>query len=162
MIQCEDCGAPCGTLYPASHGIFNNGRFVCGKCHRARQSNAIKAFGGFWFLAGAVVTAIVFTLFILKPMAASSGYDTARSVAIGIGIGGIVSYFILRFIANRNSGCLFRMVLKIAGWLLYTLGIGLLVSTFVLEDSMKGLMGVKDGAAPVAEVSSEEPAQLAE
>lgn len=162
MVQCEDCGAPCGTLYPASQGIFNNGRFVCGKCHRARQSKAIKAFWGFWFLFCAVIVASIFILYILKPMAASSGYAAAKSMAIGVGVGGVIAYFILRFIANRTSGCLFRMVLKIAGWLLYTLGIGLLVSTFVLEDSMKGLMGVKDGAAPVAEVSSEEPAQLAE
>ena len=108
------------------------------------------------------MTAIVFTLFILKPMAASSGYGTARSVAIGIGIGGIVSYFILRFIANRTSGCLFRMVLKIAGWLLYALGIGLLFSMFLLEDSMKDLMDVKDGIAPVSEVSCEDPTPWAE
>ena len=162
MTQCEDCGAPCGTLYPASQGIFNNGRFVCGKCHRARQTKAIKAFWGFWFLFCAVISAIVFTLYILKPMAASSGYAAAKGVAVGVGIGSVIAYFILRFIANRTSGCLFRMALKIAGWLLYTLGIGLLFSMFLLEDSMKDLMDVKDGIAPVSEVSCEDPTPLAE
>lgn len=155
MVQCEDCGAPCGTLYPASQGIFNNGRFVCAKCHRARQSKAIKAFWGFWYLTCAVVASIVFAVYVLKPMAAYSGYDAARSLAIGVGVAGVIVYFILRFLANRTSGCLPRMVLKIVGWLLYTLGIGLLVTTFLLEDSLKKLIDVKENSAPVAEVNQQ-------
>lgn len=155
MAQCEDCGAPCGKLYPASQGLFNNGRFVCGKCHRARMSKAKQAFVGFWFLTCAVAVSIAFTVYVLKPMAASSGYDAARSMSIGVGVVGVIAYFIFRFIANRTSGCLPRMVLKIAAWLLYALGIGLLFTTFLLEDSMKKLMDVKDGAAPVAEVNQQ-------
>ena len=88
-------------------------------------------------------------------MAASSGYAAAKSMAIGVGVGGVIAYFILRFIANRTSGCLFRMVLKIVGWLLYTLGIGLLVTTFLLEDSLKKLIDVKENSAPAAEVSQQ-------
>ena len=89
------------------------------------------------------MSAIV-TLTVLKPIAAASGYDTARGVSIGLGIGGVILFFVFRYIAGKTNGCLFRMIVKLIGFLAYALGIGLLFVTFLLNEQFKGLMGVKD------------------
>lgn len=138
MAQCCKCGKPCGRRH--SNGWMNNSEFLCDSCARKCASNGIKAFGGFLFLLFAVLLSVVVALFVLKPIAASSGYDTAKSVAIGIGVGGVLLYFILRYIAGKATGCLFRMVVKFVGFILYSLGVGLLFITFLLEDQFKGLI----------------------
>ena len=113
------------------------------------MSKAGKAFVGLCFLTVAVVMSVIFACMVLKPTAAASGYDAAKGLAIGVGVGGIVAYFVLRFLANRTSGCLFRMVFKLLAFVLYALGIGLLFTTFLLEDPFKSLLGVKDKASEV-------------
>ena len=142
MEQCYECGKPCGRRH--SIGWMNNSEFLCDSCARKRTSNGIKAFGGFLFLLFAVLLSIAITLLVLKPIAAASGYDTAKSAAIGIGIGGVVLYFTLRYVAGKATGCLFRMIAKFIGFILYALGVGLLFITFLLEDQFKGLVGVEN------------------
>ena len=155
MEQCYDCGKPCGRRHTI--GWMNNQDFLCDSCARKRQSNAVKAFGGFLFLIVAVALSVVVTLTVLKPIAATSGYDTARGVAIGLGIGGVVLFFVFRYIAGKTNGCLFRMIVKFVGFVAYALGVGLLFLTFLLNESFKGLMGVKDTAnnAAAEEVSAQ-------
>ena len=148
MVQCCDCGKPCGRRH--SNGWMNNSEFLCDSCARKRASNGIKAFGGFLFLLFAVLLSVVVALFVLKPIAMASGYDTAKSVAIGIGVSGVVLYFILRYIAGKATGCLFRMLVKLIGFLLYTLGVGMLFITFLLEDQFKGLVGLERGNSNVS------------
>ena len=145
MEQCYDCGAPCGRRNPVS-GIFNNNDFLCDKCARKRLSNGVKAFGGFLFLGlGLGLSAIVIST-VLKPIAASSGYGSARGLSIGLGIGGVVLYFIFRFIADRTKGCLVRMIVKLVGFLAYALGVGLLFFTFLMEKTFKTFLGVTDSS----------------
>lgn len=151
MEQCCECGAPCGKRHTT--GWMNNHDFLCDKCARKRQSNAVKAFGGFLFLVFAVALSVVTTLTVLKPIAVASGYDTAKGVSIGLGVGGVVLFFVFRYIAGKTSGCLFRILIKIVGFVVYALGIGLLFLTFLLDEQFKGLMGVKDSSnnAPAEE-----------
>ena len=141
MVQCYECGKPCGRRHTI--GWMNNSDFLCDNCARKRTSNGIKAFGGFLFLLFAVLLSVIVALFVLKPMAVASGYGMAKSAAIGIGIGGVVLYFILRYVAGKATGCLFRMLVKLIGFLLYTLGVGMLFITFLLEDQFKGLVGLE-------------------
>lgn len=143
MEQCYDCGAPCGRRNPVS-GLFNNNTFLCDKCARKRVSNGVKAFSGFLFLCLGVVLSAVVSCTVLKPIAASSGYDCARGLSIGLGIGGVVLHFISRFIADRTKGCLVRMIVKFVGFIAYALGVGLLIVTFLIEEPFKTLLGVKD------------------
>ena len=142
MEQCYDCGKPCGRRHTI--GWMNNHDFLCDSCARKRQSNAVKAFGGFLFLMLAVALSVIVILTVLKPIAATSGYDTARGVSIGLGIGGVILFFVFRYIAGKANGCLFRMIVKLIGFLAYALGIGLLFVTFLLNEQFKGLMGIKD------------------
>ena len=145
MEQCYDCGAPCGRRHSVS-GIFNNNDFLCDKCARKRQSNGVKAFWGFLFLGlGLGLSAVVIST-VLKPIAASSGYGSARGLSIGLGIGGVVLYFIFRFIADRTKGCLVRMIVKLVGFLAYALGVGLLFFTFLMEKPFKTFLGVTDSS----------------
>ena len=147
MAQCYDCGAPCGRRHTT--GWMNNHDFLCDKCARKRQSNAVKAVGGFLFLMFAVALSVVVTLTVLKPIAAASGFETAKGVSIGLGIGGVVLFFVLRHIAGKTSGCLVRMIVKMAGFAVYALGIGLLFLTFLMGEQFKSLMGVKDSSGDV-------------
>lgn len=145
MEQCYDCGAPCGRRHAVS-GIFNNHDFLCDKCARKRQSNGGKAFLGFLFLGLAVGLSAVVICTVLKPIAASSGYGSARGLSIGLGIGGVILYFIFRFIADKTKGCLLRMIVKLVGFLAYALGVGLLFFTFLMEEPFKTFLGVKDSS----------------
>ena len=77
-------------------------------------------------------------------MSTYSGYDAARGVSIGLGIGGVVLFFVLRYVAGKTKGCLFRMLVKMVGFVAYALGIGLLFLTFLLGGQFKSLLGVKD------------------
>jgi len=142
MVQCHECGAPCGKRHPL--GWMNNHDFLCDKCARKRQSNGIKAFGGFLFLLFAVALSVVVAITVLKPIATSSGYDTAKGLSIGLGIGGVVLFFVLRYIAGKTDGCLVRMIVKLVGFISYALGVGLLFLTFLMEGQLKNLVGVKD------------------
>ena len=92
----------------------------------------------------AVALSVIVILTVLKPIAATSGYDTARGASIGLGIGGVILFFVFRYIAGKANGCLFRMIVKLIGFLAYALGIGLLFVTFLLNEQFKGLMGIKD------------------
>lgn len=148
MEQCYDCGKPCGKRHTI--GWMNNHDFLCDSCARKRQSNAVKAFGGFMFLFFAVALSIGVSIGVFKPMAMSSGFDAVRSASIGLGVGGIVLFFILRFVAGKTSGCLFRLVVKLVGFVAYALGIGLLFLTFLLEDQFKSLVGLEDAADKAA------------
>ena len=148
MEQCYDCGKPCGKRHTI--GWMNNQDFLCDSCARKRQSNGIKAFGGFLFLLLAVALSVIVAITVLKPIAASSGYDTAKGLSIGLGIGGVVLFFVFRYIAGKASGCLFRMIIKMVGFIVYALGIGLLFLTFLLEDQFKSLVGVNDSDNNVA------------
>lgn len=152
MEQCFDCGKPCGRRHAVSW--MNNEDFLCDSCFNKRQTSAVKAFGGFLFLVFAVGLSWVVSLTVLKPIAAASGYDTAKSVAVGLGIGGVILFFILRYVAGRTAGCLFRMVVKLVGFLAYALGVGLLFLTFLMEDQLKDIVAVKDsnGNAAAEEV----------
>ena len=141
MEQCCECGAPCGKRHTT--GWMNNHDFLCDSCARKRQSNGIKAFFGFLFLLFAVALSVVVAITVLKPIAASAGYATAKGLAIGLGIGGVVLFFVLRYIAGKTSGCLFRMIVKMVGFVAYALGVGLLFLTFLLEGQLKNLVGVK-------------------
>ena len=47
-------------------------------------------------------------------------------------------------VAGKATGCLFRMIAKFIGFILYALGVGLLFITFLLEDQFKGLVGVEN------------------
>ena len=147
MAQCYDCGAPCGRRHTT--GWMNNHDFLCDKCARKRQSNAVKAVGGFLFLMFAVALSVVVTLTVLKPIAAASGFEVAKGVSIGLGIGGVVLFFVCRYIAGKTSGCLIRMIVKVAGFAAYALGIGLLFLTFLMGEQFKSLMGVKDSSGDV-------------
>ena len=142
MVQCCECGKPCGRRHTI--GWMNNSDFLCDSCARKRASNGIKAFGGFLFLCFAVLLSIVVAMTVVKPIAATSGYDMAKSVGIGIGIGGVVLYFVLRYVSGKITGCLFRMIVKFIGFLLYTLGVGMLFITFLLEDQFKSLIGIEN------------------
>ena len=155
MEQCYECGKPCGRRHTI--GWMNNHDFLCDSCARKRQSNGIKAFGGFLFLLFAVALSVVVALKVLGPIATASGYDTAKGVSIGLGIGGVVLYFIFRYFAGKASGCLFRMIVKMVGFIVYALGIGLLFLTFLLENQFKSLVGVKDSdnTAATEEVSQQ-------
>ena len=154
MEQCHECGAPCGKRHPL--GWMNNNDFLCDKCARKRQSNAIKAFGGFVFLLFAVALSVGVAIGVLKPIAASAGYDAAKGLAIGLGIGGVVLFFVHRYIADKTDGCLVRMIVKLAGFISYALGIGLLFLTFLMEGQFKGLIGEKDSNGNVAVEEVEE------
>lgn len=148
MEQCYDCGAPCGRRHSVG-GIFNNNDFLCDKCASKRQSNAVKAFGGLLFLGlGLGLSAVVIST-VLKPIAVSSGYGSARGLSIGLGIGGVVLYSIFRFIADKTKGCLFRMIVKLVGFLAYALGVGLLFFTFLMEGTFKTLLDVTDSKSDV-------------
>ena len=142
MEQCCECGKPCGRRHAL--GWMNNQDFLCDSCARKRQSVAIKAFGGFLFLLFAVLLSVVIAITVLKPIVVASGYDTAKGISIGLGIGGVILFFILRYVAGKTKGCLFRMIVKMVGFVTYALGIGLLFLTFLLEDQFKSLVGVKD------------------
>ena len=142
MEQCYDCGKPCGKRHTI--GWMNNHDFLCDSCARKRQSNGIKAFFGFLFLLFAVGLSVVVAITVLKPIAASSGYATTKGLSIGLGVGGVVLFFVLRYVAGKASGCIFRMIVKMAGFIVYALGIGLLFMTFLMEDQFKTLVGVKD------------------
>ena len=153
MVQCNDCGAPCGRRNSVG-GIFNNNVFLCDKCARKRLSNGVKAFGGFLFLCLGVGLSAVVICTVLKPIATSSGYDRARGLSIGLGIGGVVLYFIFRFIADKTKGCLVRMIVKFVGFIAYALGVGLLFFTFLMEKPYKTLLGVKDPSSDAPTESS--------
>ena len=155
MEQCYECGKPCGRRHTI--GWMNNQDFLCDSCFSKRQSGAIKAFGGFLFLLFAVALSVVVAIFVLKPIASASGYDVARGVSIGLGIGGVVLFFVLRYVAGKTKGCLFRMLVKMVGFVTYALGVGLLFLTFLLSDQFKNLMGVEDSNNNV--VSEETSAQ---
>lgn len=142
MEQCYDCGAPCGRRH--SLGWMNNQDFLCDKCARKRQSNGVKAFGGFLFLGLGLGLSAVIATTVLKPIAATSGYDAAKGMSIGLGIGGVVLFFIFRYIAGKTNGCLFRMIVKLVGFLAYALGVGLLFFTFLMEGQFKTFLGIKD------------------
>ena len=152
MEQCYDCGAPCGRRHTI--GWMNNSDFLCDSCARKRMSNGVKAFGGFQFLFLGVVLSVVVAMNVLKPIAAVSGYGTAKGVAIGIGVGGVVLYFVFRYVAGKTTGCLFRMIIKTVGFFAYALGIGLLFVTFLIEGQLKNLIGVteSDNNTPAEEV----------
>ena len=143
MVQCDDCGAPCGRRNRVD-GIFNNDRFLCDKCASKRRSDGLKAFGGFLFLCLGVGLSAVVICTVLKPIAASYGYDCARGLSIGLGVGGVVLYFIFRFIADKTKGCLVRMIVKFVGFIAYALGVGLLFFTFLMGKQFKTFLGVKD------------------
>lgn len=152
MEQCHECGAPCGKRNPL--GWMNNQDFLCDKCARKRQSNGIKAIGGLLFLFFGIALSVIVAITVLKPIAASSGYDTAKGLSIGLGIGGVVLFFVLRYIAGKTSGCLVRMIVKLVGFLSYALGIGLLFLTFLLEGQLKNFVGVKDSDVNTPAVDS--------
>lgn len=139
MIQCYDCGAPCGKRHPTG---WRNEHFWCDKCARKHTSNAFQVFIGVLFLAfSAIVTGIVGCT-VLRPIAQASGYATAKFVAIGMGLGGIVLFVLFRIVAGKVSGCMARMLVKLIGFLAFALGVGMLVVTFMLENSLKGMLGV--------------------
>lgn len=142
MEQCYECGKPCGRRHPM--GWMNNQDFLCDSCASKRQSGAIKAAGGFLFLVFAVALSVAMAIGVLKPIATNSGYDTAKGISIGLGVGGVVLFFILRYVAGKASGCLIRMIAKLVGFVAYALGIGLLFLTFLLNDQFKSLVGVVD------------------
>lgn len=151
MEQCHECGAPCGKRHPL--GWMNNHDFLCDSCARKRQSNGVKAFGGFLFLLFAVALSVIVSITILKPIVSSSGYATAKGLSIGLGIGGVVLFFILRYSAGKTSGCLVRIIIKMVGFIVYALGVGLLFLTFLMEGQFKGLVGVKDSDSNTSTVS---------
>jgi len=153
MAQCYDCGAPCGKRHTT--GWMNNHDFLCDKCARKRQSNAIKAFGGFVFLLFAVALSVGVAIGVLKPIAASAGYDAAKGLAIGLGIGGVVLFFILRYIAGKTDGCFVRMIVKLVGFVSYALGVGLLFLTFLLEGQLKSLVGENDSPEDCAAIAND-------
>ena len=142
MEQCYECGAPCGKRHPISW--MNNEDFLCDSCARKRQKGFVKALGGFMFLLFAVALSVVVAITVLKPIAASYGYDTAKGLSIGLGIGGVVLFFVLRYIAGKTNGCLVRMAVKTVGFIAYAMGVGLLFLTVLLEGQLKNLIGVKD------------------
>ena len=150
MEQCVDCGEPCGKRHPTGLGAKT---YLCDSCARKRANGKVQCVVGLIFLLfGAALSAVV-TMTVLHPLAADSGYGAARGLAIGIGIGGVVLYFVLRSVAGRIDGCLLRMIVKFIGSISLATGIVMLFLTFLLEDQFKDMLGVKANAAPVEEVS---------
>ena len=138
MTQCQDCGRPCGTRHPVGF----SGGYYCNECYQKHQSNVLKCIGGLLFLTFAVILTAIVSFTLLKPIAATMGYATAKYTAIGLGIGGCVGYFVLRDIAGRVSGCLFRVSIRLLGFLVYALGVGMLFTVFLCEDQLKSCCGV--------------------
>jgi len=149
MTQCYDCGAPCGKRHPTG---WQNEHFWCDKCARKHSKNAVQVIIGILFLAFAAVLTAIVACTILKPIASSSGYGTAKGLAIGFGVGGVVLYFVMRSFAGKVDGCLVRMVVKLLGFFAFALGVGMLIVTFLAEDTLKDCLGVKvANDAPVSE-----------
>ena len=107
------------------------------------------------FLFFAVVLSCIVAVTVLKPIAASSGYAAAKGLSIGLGIGGVVLFFVLRYIAGKTDGCLTRMLVKTIGFIAYALGVGLLFVTCLLEGHLKALVGVEDAKIDVSTADGE-------
>ena len=139
MATCVDCGRICGTRHTV--GWRPDSGYLCSKCASKRQSNAFKVILGVIFLAFAAVLSGVVVMTVIKPIVASQGFDLGKYVAIGLGVGGIVIYVITRALTNRISGCFFRLVLKLVGFVFYALGVGLLIIVFLLSGEFKDMVG---------------------
>jgi len=150
MTQCQDCGCLCGTRHSA--GLF--GGYYCNECYQKHQSNAWKCIGGVLFLALAAILTAIVSCTLLKQIAALMGYATAKYTAIGLGVGGCVGYFVLRNIAGKVSGCLFRAPIKLLGFLVYALGVGMLIVTFLCEGQLKSCCGVAADSEGSAETTN--------
>lgn len=142
MAQCQECGCLCGTRHSASMW----GGYYCDDCYEKHQSNAMKCIGGIIFLCIAAVLTGVVALLLLKPITASVGYSVARGTAIGIGIGGCIGYFVFRNLAGKTSGCLTRAFFKLVGFLVYALGVGMLIVSIFCNDQLKSCCGVEEAA----------------
>lgn len=153
MATCYDCGAPCGKRHPTG---WRNEHFWCDKCARKHAGAVGQLILAFIFLAfSAIVTAIVCCT-VLRPLVPSLGYGVVKSIAIGMGVGGVVLFLMLRAIAARTNGCLLRMLVKFVGFLLFALGVGMLISVFLGESTFKDCLGVEkeakaDVSAPVSQ-----------
>ena len=76
-------------------------------------------------------------------------------MSIGLGICGVVLFFVLRYIAGKTDGCLVRMIIKIVGFVVYALGVGLLFMTFLLEGQLKILVGENDSPEDCAAIAND-------
>ena len=140
VVQCQDCGRLCGTRHSA--GLF--GGYYCNECYRKHQSNAWKCIGGVIFLALAAILSAIVSCTVLRHIASSMGFATAKYTAIGLGVGGCIMHFVLRSIAGKVSGCLFRAPIKLLGLMVYALGVGMLILTFLCENQLKACCGVAE------------------
>ena len=155
MATCYDCGAPCGKRNPTG---WRNEHFWCDRCARKHANSAVQLILGIIFLAfSAIVTAIVCCT-VFRPLVPSLGYGTVKVLAIGSGVGGVVLFMVLRSVAARTDGCLFRMLVKFVGFLLLALGVGLLITVFLAESTFKASLGVEKEATPEPSTpSSQQP-----
>ncbi len=155
MVQCDNCGAPCGRRHPTAAFDWRCERFLCDKCAREQAKTAGRIVLGVIFLAFSAVLTAAFLATVLQPLALVSGYSVAKGVAIGTGVGCIVFYFVLRYVSGRVKGCvgcLVRLLSKVIGLMAYALGIGLLIVAFLCEDTLKE--AISDG-----QPSESEPVQ---
>lgn len=154
MVQCYDCGAPCGKRHPTG---WRNEHFWCDACARKHSSNAFQCFIGMLFLGfSAILTGIV-SCTGLRMVATQFGYGTAKIVALGLGFGGVVLYFVFRTIAGKTNGCLFRMLVKFVGFILFALGVGMLIVVFLAEGTFKECVGVEKATENVPASTSAQP-----
>ena len=152
MIQCYDCGAPCGKRHPTG---LRGEHFWCDKCARKHTSAQWQTILGLIFLAFAACISGIFSCTVLRWLAGSVGYTTTKYVAIGSGVGGVVLYAIFRSLAGKANGCLFRLLVKFLGFISLALGVGMLIVVFLLESTFKDMVmeGNEDNGTPAAEVA---------
>lgn len=160
MVQCHDCGALCGKNNPTS---WRNDSFWCNKCARKHRSNAIAVIKGLIFLAFSAVVTGVIAATVLKSIGKVFGYNGVSIAAIGLGVGGVVLYFVMRTIAARTDGCLARMFIKLLGFLAYAMGVGMIIMSIFLRDQLRELcveekssQSVEESAARVQEKAAED------
>lgn len=158
MAICNECGRVCGYRHPVN--MFSES-YLCNSCFKEHQSNQWKVIGGMIFLAISAIATGVYMNMVAAPIANACGYATAKNVSVAIAIAGVAGYIPMKSIAGRASGCLWRVFLRLAGFILYALGFGLLIAIFLLSDAFRSGLGIDDGGDAERPAAAEQSGEAA-
>ena len=135
MADCIKCGAYIepGKGKPAD-GLFAKG-FICDNCSRENAKSAVGCILSVLVLIFGALTAFV-SAYALRPIAESSGYDTARNIFLAMDAMAWIIWFICHHLKRRASGFIVRMTARLVGFLALCFAVGSSLSAFLNDGDL--------------------------